>query len=278
VLHVRKSAFGARLHASRAVEKRRRQRVDAAQRIVERSDRGKGTRQRRMAMGKGSNQPNSWGGEGSELLDLRIVKEEDEEPIREAKVIKQSFYPPRAFGGSGIVTVEQCEAASAEQFVATRSRRTKRLMKKQAEEIGKLNLLETIHMTEQVNLIGEEWVELNTAVDSGATESVVSRDDAINVPAFPGVSSRAGVKHAMANNETIENEGEKKMQVSFAEGMERLLTAQVTEVSKPLLSVSQMVKMGHTVVFSPSGSWICEQECGESMELQERACTCSRCR
>ena len=78
------------------------------------------------------------------------------------------------------------------------------------------------------------------------------------------------MKYALANGEANDNEGEKIMHVSFAEGMERYLTAQVTDVSKPLLSVSQMVKAGNTVVFSPQGAWIYEEASGECMELEER--------
>ena len=73
----------------------------------------------------------------------------------------------------------------------------------------------------------------------------------------------------MANGEVIENEGEKHMQVSFGEGPERLLTVQVTDVTKPLLSVSKMVKVGHTVVLSPHGSYIYDEESGETMAMEE---------
>ena len=133
-----------------------------------------------------------------------------------------------------------------------------------------MKLLETIHSSEQVNLIADEWEELCLAVDSGATETVVSPSDAVSIPTQPGAASRAGVRYALANGEAIENEGEKIMHVSFLEGVERYLTAQVTDVSKPLLSVSQLVKSGNTVVFSPEGSWIYEEASGEYMEMEER--------
>ena len=53
------------------------------------------------------------------------------------------------------------------------------------------------------------------------------------------------------------------------EGVSRALTAQVTEVSKPLLSVSKMVKSGHSVVFSASGSYVYDDATGEVMKLEE---------
>ena len=68
----------------------------------------------------------------------------------------------------------------------------------------------------------------------------------------------------------IDNEGEKVMVMSSNEGVNRVITAQVTEVNKPLLSVSKMVKSGNTVVFSPDGSYIYDADTGEVMNLEER--------
>jgi len=131
-----------------------------------------------------------------------------------------------------------------------------------------LRLLERIEDFGQVNVVGNGWEELSLAVDSGATETVVSSENATTIPTVPGAASRAGVRYAMANGDAIENEGEKIMLVGFTEGVERLLTAQVTDVTKPLLSVSQMVKAGNTVVFSPGGSYIWEESSGEYMEME----------
>ena len=159
-----------------------------------------------------------------------------------------------------------------EEVVPRRRKRTTRQatrFQQEAQSPCHCCLLETIGGNDQINTVSEEWEELCLAVDSGATETVVSANDVPNIPVEEGAASKAGVKYAMANGEAIENEGEKLMLVNFAEGVERYLTAQVTDVSKPLLSVSQMVKAGNTVVFSPQGSWIYEEESGEFMEMEE---------
>ena len=78
------------------------------------------------------------------------------------------------------------------------------------------------------------------------------------------------MKYQLANGEIIENEGEKHMWLCSAEGVERTITAQVTDVSKPLMSVSKMVRAGNTVVFAPDGSYIYDGETGEYMMLQEK--------
>jgi len=131
-----------------------------------------------------------------------------------------------------------------------------------------VGLFETISPIEEVNTIGE-WEELMFAVDSGASETVVSPDSAKSIPTVMGAASKAGVKYATANGETVENEGEKTMVMCSVEGVNREITAQVTDINKPLLSVSKMCKAGYTTVFAPEGSYIYDGYTGEVMNLQE---------
>jgi len=163
--------------------------------------------------------------------------------------------------------------------VVTRSRRKKqRKILATCEEEGcqdkccnaraTVGLFETISPIEEVNTIGE-WEELMFAVDSGASETVVSPDSAKSIPTVMGAASKAGVKYATANGETVENEGEKTMVMCSIEGVNREITAQVTDINKPLLSVSKMCKAGYTTVFAPEGSYIVDGYTGEVMNLQE---------
>ena len=131
-----------------------------------------------------------------------------------------------------------------------------------------VGLLETMSPIQEVNTVGE-WEELMFAVDSGASETVVSPESAKSIPTVSGAASKAGVKYATANGDMLDNEGEKHMFMSSAEGVNRAITAQVTEVNKPLLSVSKMVKAGNTVTFSPEGSYIYDGYTGEVMSLEE---------
>ena len=50
-------------------------------------------------------------------------------------------------------------------------------------------------------------------------------------------------------------------------GARRLLTTQICDVSKPLMSVRRMVEMGHTVVFSPTEQYVYDEGTGEVMEM-----------
>ena len=74
-----------------------------------------------------------------------------------------------------------------------------------------MKVLETIE-PEGVNTIGEngEWEELNMAVDSGATETVVNEDMVDAVPTIAGPASKRGVEYEIANGVWIPNKGEKK--------------------------------------------------------------------
>ena len=145
-------------------------------------------------------------------------------------------------------------------------KKQKKILDKCNDACCNLGLLESIQEDNEVNAVGE-WEELLMAVDSGATETVVSDANAKTVPT---TESKTGGKYRMANGDIIDNEGEKQMVMSSGEGVNRLITAQVTEVSKPLLSVSKMVKAGNTVVFAPEGSYIYDGYTGEVMNLEEQ--------
>ena len=112
-----------------------------------------------------------------------------------------------------------------------------------------------------------EWEQLLMAVDSGATGTVVSENNATTIPTM---ATKSGIKYALANGETIENEGEKQMVINSEEGVEKLMTVQVTDVAKPLMSVSRLVNNGKTVVFEKGNSFIYDQANGETMYMEER--------
>jgi hypothetical protein len=87
-----------------------------------------------------------------------------------------------------------------------------------------------------LNPIGDsEWVEIDVAVDSGATETVMSAEtlggvvDITEGPAFV-----RGVQYEVANGVQIPNLGERKFVGVTEEGVERKLTAQVCDVNKTL--------------------------------------------
>ena len=115
-----------------------------------------------------------------------------------------------------------------------------------------------------------EYEEIELAVDSGATETVVSEDMLQSIRTQEGVASRRGVKYEEANGVRIDNEGEKKMVVTTEEGVMRNISAQVCDVSKPLLSVAKMMRAGHRVAFDEEGSYIEDMTTKETMWLESK--------
>ena len=99
----------------------------------------------------------------------------------------------------------------------------------------------------------EEWEELEFLVDSGASATVVGKEEVRAVQASEPDSS---VHYRLADGSRIPNLGEKYFRAVTAEYRSLRLKAQVTEVDRPLLSVAQVVHMGGKVVFSPEASYI----------------------
>ena len=85
-------------------------------------------------------------------------------------------------------------------------------------------------------------------------------------PLREGIAKRNGVKYVAANGAKMENLGEKKVRFKRDGGHEvNNITLQVTDVGKPLASVSRTLDTGNRVVFSrgPGGSFIENEETGD---------------
>ena len=126
-------------------------------------------------------------------------------------------------------------------------------------------------MREGVRSVEEqEWEELDMAVDSGATETVIGEDMLRNIDIKEGDALRRGVEYEVASGELIPNLGEKQFVRVSDNGDVRRLTAQVCSVNKALLSVKKIVQTGNRVVFDPEGSYIEDVNSGEKIPLTEQ--------
>ena len=133
-----------------------------------------------------------------------------------------------------------------------------------------LRLFKTIE-PEGVNIVqGKEWEEIDMAVDSGASDTVIGEDMLTSVELKEGLASKRGVQYEVANGVRIPNLGEKHLQGFRDEGLERSLKAQMCDVNKALLSVHKLVQAGNRVVFDESGSYIEDRTTHEKMWLQEK--------
>ena len=115
-----------------------------------------------------------------------------------------------------------------------------------------------------------EWEEIEMAVDSGASESVVSEDMLTGVETVEGYAKKKGIQYEVADGTLIPNLGEKKFVAVSDAGVTRQMKAQVCEVNKALLSVHRVVQAGNRVVFAASGSYVQDETSGETMALTEK--------
>ena len=115
-----------------------------------------------------------------------------------------------------------------------------------------------------------EWEALDMAVDSGASESVVSDEMITSVGTVEGDAMRKGVRYEVADGTLIPNLGEKQFVAVSDGGVIRQMKAQVCDVNKALLSVHRVVQAGNRVVFSSQGSFIQDEGIGEKMPLEEK--------
>ena len=122
----------------------------------------------------------------------------------------------------------------------------RRIKREKQEEIKILRVVQL----EGVNAVGKpgEWQEIEMAVDSGATETVMGEEMLAEIEIKPGVASKRGVNFEVANGTRIPNLGERKFVAHSEEGAARNITAQVCDVNKALLSVRKVVEAGN--VFS----------------------------
>ena len=126
---------------------------------------------------------------------------------------------------------------------------------------GALSLLE-------IASIDNKEQDLWFTVDSGASENVISPGCAPSVRTRPSAGSREGVCYVTANGMVMQNYGEKDLRVLTEEGHKCRLTMQVTDVSKPLMSVSRICDAGHKVVFESGGGYIEHVESGQVTRFQ----------
>ena len=92
-----------------------------------------------------------------------------------------------------------------------------------------------------------EWEEIILYVDSGATETVISKRCLSSIQVKEGAAFKRGVKYEVANGIRIPNLGEKTFKATSAEGVVRSITAQVCDVNKGLLSVKKITAAGNRV-------------------------------
>lgn len=109
---------------------------------------------------------------------------------------------------------------------------------------------------EEVYAVNNEQKSIWITVDSGASENVIAEKMAPMTKTRPSRGSQSGVQYVTANGSCVKNQGEKHLKVVTQEGQKCTINMQVTDVQKPLMSVSRICDAGHRVVFTKEGGYI----------------------
>ena len=125
----------------------------------------------------------------------------------------------------------------------------------------------TVGSTRAVEDDVPEWEELELAVDSGASATVVAEN---MVKAVQAQNARPDVRYEVAAGSQLPHLGRKTFSAFTDGGLTCDLKAEVTEVNKAPLSVSRIVSAGSRVVFDSDGSYIERKASGEWMPLKEK--------
>ena len=164
---------------------------------------------------------------------------------------------------------EEIEKVCRDAGWTVKMTRKKRRMWTRAAQSEEIKLLKTVEPDGIMAFTGV-WEEIELAVDSGATETVLSEDMLESIETKPGSASKRGVEYEVANGEKIPNLGEKRFIGYSSEGLARRMTAQICDVNKGLLRVRKVVSAGNRVVFDDGGSYIEDKSTGERMWIEEK--------
>ena len=224
--------------------------------------------------------PGAGQGGGTEIRSLcclsqfqALVQEEEDEPelvlladeqLKEAQAVAGDDDLSSCIGEEG---EDQMTSQPWSNIVRRKSKRKRTWRKWKPDN---LSMLGTV-VPEGVNMINAsgDWEELEMAVDSGATETVIGEDMVSSVDLKEGEPFKRGVQYEVASGTLIPNLGEKRFIAVGEEGEQRKMTVQVCEVNKALLSVSNVVSAGYRVVFEQGGSYVEDCATGERMYLKE---------
>ena len=113
---------------------------------------------------------------------------------------------------------------------------------------------------------GRTFIEMT--IDSGVAATVVPRG-AFNTQLLQTARTRSEV-FATASGQRMPNYGEQRIRGLSTSGTLLNITAQVTDVKKPLISVQEMVSKGNQVIFKTDGPIIRNCKSGLEIPMVER--------
>ena len=109
---------------------------------------------------------------------------------------------------------------------------------------------------------------LDLTIDSGAAEHVIGPKIVPHVPVQTSEGSKKGVHYVAANGTKMVNQGEQVVSATTGSGQRCRFKLQVTDVHRPLMSVSRLCDAGHRVVFEANSGYIQSVATGEKVQFR----------
>ena len=114
-----------------------------------------------------------------------------------------------------------------------------------------------------VHHVGDSgWKRVSAIMDSGSAECVAPETIAKNIPLMETEASRQGQTYHTADGGVIKNKGEKTVTMYSEDGDKFRARYQITDVTRPLNSISRVCDQGNNVLFTKTGGWIINHESG----------------
>jgi hypothetical protein len=122
---------------------------------------------------------------------------------------------------------------------------------------------------DSLDAIGSPCERVTLGIDSGAAVTIVPRGICTDYPLQQNDRSRVHGGYRAANGQMIIDEGSRVL--FYKDGKDtRAIRARVGDVSKGLVSVSEMVDCGHRVVFDCDGSYAVHKQTGKKTYFKRR--------
>ena len=106
------------------------------------------------------------------------------------------------------------------------------------------------------------WKRVSAIMDCGSAECVVPETIARNIPLMETEASRSRQTYHTADGGVIKNKGEKTVTMYSEDGDQFRARYQITNVTRPLNSISRVCDQGNNVLFTKTGGWIINHETG----------------
>ena len=110
--------------------------------------------------------------------------------------------------------------------------------------------------------------EVDITIDSGAVATIVPPGTVPGEAPRETEASRRGMSYMVANGEAIANRGELTLRGRAEHGAIMNVVAQVSEVTKPLGAVREIIKGGNRVVMDEEGSYIENKKSGKKIPIR----------